>query len=76
MSYGYLPIDEQEKKLLDIDMIESVLSSQKLVIDIPNYVNGRPTPINAQLIKTSIWLVQKNYMQPQEIHHTLVAFEM
>ena len=57
-------------------MIEAVLSSQKLVIDIPNYVNGRPTAINAQLIKTSIWLIQKNYMQPQEIHNVLVAFEM
>ena len=76
MTYGHLSKEEQERKILNIDMIEAVLSSQKLVIDIPNYVNGRPTPINAALIKTSLWLMLKHYMSPQEVHEVLVAFEI
>ena len=38
--------DEEDGVKLDVYDIEKVLSNQRLVLDIPNYVNGRPTPIN------------------------------
>jgi hypothetical protein len=66
---------EKDNYMLKVSMIDSILMDEKLNIEIPNYINGRPTKINALLIRTSIWLTLKNYMDEGEIHATLVAFE-
>ena len=61
--------------MFKVSMIESILMDEKLNIEIPNYINGRPTRVNALLIQTSIWLIQKNYMSEGDIHNSLIAFE-
>ena len=60
---------------MDIRLIEQVLSSQQLINDIPNYINGRSAQNNLKLIKTAIWVFVNNIMDPEEIHKTLLAFE-
>jgi hypothetical protein len=66
---------EKDKYMIKISMIDQILMDEKLNIEIPNYINGRPTKINALLIETAIWLILKNYMNEGEIHSTMVAFE-
>lgn len=66
---------EKDRYMLDVSLIDSILMDEKLNIDIPNYINGRPTRINSLLIQTSIWLIQKNYMDEGDIHATIIAFE-
>ena len=60
---------------MDTRLIEQVLSSQQLINDIPNYINGRSAQNNLKLIKTAIWVFVNNFMDPEEIHKTLLAFE-
>jgi hypothetical protein len=67
--------NERDHYMLQVSMIDQILMDEKMNIEIPNYINGRPTKINALLIRTAIWLVLKNYMNEGEIHNTLVAFE-
>ena len=38
--------DRDDELRLQVFDVEKVLSNQRLALDIPNYVNGRPTPIN------------------------------
>jgi hypothetical protein len=45
-------------------VLEKVLSDPRLNVDIPNYINGRPTNLNSSLILTTVWLTQKNLMDP------------
>ena len=73
---GQFQRDEEDAVSIYLEDIEKVLSSQKLILDIPNYVNGRPTPINALLIKSALWLNLKSFMQLNEIHEVLIAFEI
>ena len=60
---------------VEIRLIEQVLSSQQLINDIPNYINGRSAQNNLKLIKTAIWVFVNNIMDAEEIHKTLLAFE-
>ena len=59
----------------DVQLVERVLSDAKLITEIPNYVNGRPTNLNVKIIKTGLWIWKKNLMEPREIHECLIAFE-
>jgi hypothetical protein len=61
--------------MISIRTVEHVLSSSSLIIDIPNYVNGRSTAINAEMIKTSIWIYKKGLMDCNEIHRGLNSYE-
>jgi hypothetical protein len=61
--------------MFKVSMVDSILMDEKLNIEIPNYINGRPTRVNALLIQTSIWLIQKNYMSEGDIHSSLIVFE-
>ena len=73
--FSQMSVEDQYMYMIDISMVEKVLSSKKLMIDIPNYVNGRPTHINAELIKASVWLMTKSVMTNKEIHNCLLAYE-
>ena len=70
-----LPRDEQSRYQISIKTLEGVLSSSNIIIDIPNYVNGRSTAINAEMIKTSIWIYKKGLMDCNEIHAGLNSYE-
>ena len=52
-----------------------MLSSQQLIIEIPDYVNGRSTPINAELIKTALWIWLKQIMEPSELREAFLCYE-
>jgi hypothetical protein len=41
---------EKDSYMIKVSMIEQILMDEKLNIEIPNYINGRPTKINALLI--------------------------
>lgn len=56
-------------------VIEKVLSSTELCMDIPNYINGRSTQLNAQIVLTSLWVHIKGLMEMDEIHETMKCFE-
>ena len=73
--FSQLTITHQENYLIDLIILEKVLSDPRLNIDIPNYINGRPTNLNSSLILATVWLTQKNFMEPQDIHQCLMAFE-
>lgn len=70
-----LTLDQQNNYMIDLFILEKVLSDPKLNVDIPNYINGRPTNLNSSLVLTTVWLTQKNFMQPSEVHQCLIAFE-
>lgn len=61
--------------MISIKTLEGVLSSSNIIIDIPNYVNGRSTSINVEMIKTSIWIYKKGLMDCKEIHSGLYSYE-
>jgi hypothetical protein len=63
-SFDQLSQLQSENYMIDLSIIESVLSDPRLNIDIPNYINGRPTNLNSSLILTTIWLTQKQFMSP------------
>ena len=44
-------------------------------IEIPNYVNGKPSSLNAELIKTALWLRHKGFMESEEMHNALKCYE-
>jgi hypothetical protein len=54
--------DDCDKFKIDISMIEKVLSSHELFVNIPNYVNGKSTNVNISLIKTSLAILMKGYL--------------
>lgn len=56
-------------------MIEKVLSSHELFVKIPNYVNGKSTNVNISLIRTSLAILIKGYLNYQQIHEIMLAFE-
>ena len=57
-------------------MLEGVLSSSSIIIDIPNYVNGRSTAVNVDMIKTSIWIYKRGLMDCNELKKGLMGYEI
>lgn len=57
LNFGAMSRAEGDNYMLKVSMIDGILLDEKLNIEIPNYINGRPTKINALLIRTSIWLM-------------------
>ena len=41
---------ERDQYMIKVSYIDQILTDEKLNIEIPNYINGRPTKINALLI--------------------------
>ena len=74
-SFTSLEMHEQLNYKIEIIHLEKVLSSQKLEIEIPNYVNGRPSSINSELIKTALWIWLKTFMEPEEMHMVLKCYD-
>ena len=66
---------QQDNYQLPIWMMQEVLSDEKLVVLIPNYVNGRPTKINTKLIMAAIWLSHRNFMEMAEMHELLMSYD-
>lgn len=73
--FEVLSKEEQDNYKLPLRLVEQVLSSQALILAIPNYTNARSTAINVQLIKACIWIWQKGLMEPKDIHDVLTAYE-
>ena len=67
--------DACDKFKIDICMIEKVLSSHDLFVNVPNYVNGKSTSVNINLIKTSLAILMKGYLTFQQIHEIMIAFD-
>lgn len=74
-SFSSLDQDQQDKYIIELKVIEKVLNSSEITLDIPNYINGRSTHINAQIILTSLWVHVKGLMELDEIHETLKCYE-
>jgi hypothetical protein len=74
-SFNALEMDRLEKVSIEMKVIEKVLSSSEINLDIPNYINGRSTQINSQIIMTSLWIHIKGYMELDEIHEALKCYE-
>ena len=74
-SFKALLPEEQDDYKLDLRLVEKVLSSSRLIMDIPDYVNGRSTAVNAELIKVSLWIWDKQFIELEEIHMAFQCYE-
>ena len=63
------------KQQIDIAQIDKILSSPQLLQTIPNFVNGRQTASNVNLIKTSLVIITRGFMDFKQLHEIMVAYE-
>ena len=62
MSFEHLSPEDVANLKIDVWMIEKVLTSQSLFINIPNYVNGKSTNVNINLINASLAIVLRGFL--------------
>lgn len=64
-----------ENYKLDMKIVGKVLTSNGVALDIPYNINGRTTQINSQIVLTSLWIYIKQFMDLDEIHEIMKAYE-
>ena len=52
-----------------------MLSSRDLFVQTPDYVNGRSTTVNLELMKTALALMVRGFLDFRAIHEILIAFD-
>ena len=58
-----------------MSQIERILSDRKIFVTTPDYVNGRSTQVNIELIKTTLAVFLKGFLDFNQIHEILLAFD-
>ena len=46
-----------------------------MITDIPFFVNRRSTRLNVEMIKTTIWILKKGYLDLEHIHMAINEIE-
>jgi len=73
--FSDLRSDEIERQLVDMTFIEQLLSSRNIFNRVPNFVNGRQTKLNVDLIKTSLVIVTRGFMDFRQLREAMNGFE-
>jgi len=66
---------ECEKIKFEVSHVERILSSRDLFVNTPDYVNGRSTVVNIELMKTALALMTRGLLDFRSIHEILIAFD-
>ena len=67
--------DQLEKFTIEMKIIEKVLNGSEINLDIPNYINGRSTQVNSQIILVALWIHIKGFMELDELHEAVKCYE-